>query len=743
MNVKRPMIIALIAYVLTECMAWAGCSINDYIIGYTVCILVLMFIGRMRKKAEHYDVSAFFYTLFVYVFVFLIGILGMFVMNRGIEIRKDINEKYSSARNEGNFDERNYYLGIQTIFCSVDSSGESANSNSGNIFNIYINKLSLIKNRIGKELDSRLDGRTASVYKAFLIGDKKSITEDDKVSFRMAGIAHIFAISGLHISILGIGLYKLLRKKFMMLFSVAVSSILITNYALMIGISVSTTRAIVMFILRMIAEVIGRKYDEINGFIISMIIVCSIYPWGFTSFSFQMSYTAVFTCYFIIPGVIDYLKINSRLLSTFVSSMVLNAVLSILVSFYYYEIYPYTVLTNMIILPFVGMVIVFGFLGCYEVGALFIKLGLNICDYISGLMGSCIICGRLEMWQYIIILMMISVYIIHITFVRRKEYYYKVKTKDFNDYKDERNTCIKKYVLLISTYACILIIIVYGRYILDEFNSIIGIDDGTEITMVDIGQGDFLHINTVDGLNVTIDGGSSDIKDVAKNRMVPYLKYKGVGVIDYAFISHSDDDHCNGLMDIIMNYDLYRIRVRNIVVAKLENRDEALSNIIEVAKLNGVNVIEIQAGDKILDFICLMPYETITYDDCNEASLVLSYEVKSEGNKNFTMLLTGDYNGDENDLIDNIRKYTDVDGYTILKVAHHGSKFSTYESILKEVNPEYAWISCGVNNRYGHPSKELIDRIYKCTEADIYVTKFEGEVKFLYFDGKNGKLMHK
>ena len=54
--------------------------------------------------------------------------------------------------------------------------------------------------------------------------------------------------------------------------------------------------------------------------------------------------------------------------------------------------------------------------------------------------------------------------------MRRKEYYYKVKTKDFNDYKDERNTCIKKYVLLISTYACILIIIVYGRYILYEFN---------------------------------------------------------------------------------------------------------------------------------------------------------------------------------------------------------------------------------------------------------------------------------
>ena len=246
------MFYALIAYVLTECMAYANCSINLFLVLY---IIFLIFV-----KAEHEDGSAF---ICICIIVFISGILGYAVMSRGIEIKKEVYKKYEPARNEGNFDERKYNLGIQTIF---------QQNNSNNFGYGYIKNLEKIKKFIGKKIDDNCDERTASIYRALLIGDKTAINEDDKQMFRIAGISHVFAISGLHISILGIGLYKLLRKKFMMPFSVVVSIILITNYSLMIGISVSTTRAIVMFSLRMIAEVCGRKYDETNGFIISLMM---------------------------------------------------------------------------------------------------------------------------------------------------------------------------------------------------------------------------------------------------------------------------------------------------------------------------------------------------------------------------------------------------------------------------------------------------------------------------------------
>lgn len=728
------MFYALIAYVLTECMAYANCSINLFIVLYVLFILVICIrykkTYKLKKtndvKAEHRDASAF---ICICIIIFVSGILGHVVMSRGLEIKTEVYKVYKPARNEGNFDERKYKLGIQTVF---DDKIGLINPTIYpkyliSIMNSYMKELQIIKEEMGKRIENNCDERTASIYKALLIGDKTSINEEDKRLFRVAGISHVFAISGLHISLLGIGLYKLLRKKFMMPFSVCVSIFLVINYSLMIGISVSTTRAIVMFSLRMIAEVCGKKYDEINGFIISLIIVCSIYPWGFITFSFQMSFAAVFVCYFIIPKVNDFLKINSRIISTVVASLVLNIILNILIAYNYYEIYPYTVITNIIILPFMGMVIIMGFLGFYKIGGFFIKTGIKLCDGISVLVNSQIICGKPEVWQIICAVAISIVYLIIIKMYERQDYKFKIDTGDFNDYKDEIAVSRKKKIITIVVYVLLFADISFGYKIKESIFYELGFyKNEINMAMVDIGQGDFIYLKTEHGYNITIDGGSSDIKDVAKSRMVPFLKYRGVDVIDYAFISHSDDDHCNGIMDIIMNYEIYGIKVRNIVIAKLDNRDEALINIINTANEYGVHECEMEEGDKLMEFTCVMPYKNLEYEDVNEASLVLSYECSG-----FSALFTGDFNGDENYLFNNIRKYTDIDRYTILKVAHHGSKFSTKERILRNINPEYAWISCGVNNRYGHPASELMERIKKYTNAKVYVTKETGEIKYV------------
>lgn len=762
MIVKRPMIIALIAYVLTECMAYANCSINIFV--YTYAVIMLLFIANRRyiqkkilknnKKAEQKSVSAFICTG---ILIFLSGLLGYNVMEKGLEIKAEVYRLYKPARNEGNFDERCYELSIQNIFFyekdvnnNSIKNGEKDNKkhkvgfinpiicpNDGNFAGLikknisffaknYMDNLSKIKLWMEYKIDNNCDEETASIYRALLIGDKKSITEDDKLMFRIAGISHIFAISGLHISILGIGLYNLLRKKFMMPFSVLVSIFLIVNYSLMIGISVSTTRAIVMFALRMIAEVYGRKYDEVNGYIISLMIVSSIYPWGFTGFSYQMSFAAVGVCYFIIPKVIGFLKINSYILRTIISSAILNMFLSVLIAINYYEIYPYTVLTNICILPFMGVVIVLGFLGLFKIGGFLIKCGMGLCDVICSFKYSRIICGKINEWQIIVIIIIFIVYIIYIKISENKDERNKIKTGDFNDYKDEKKTAVIKWISTGLIYVAVFANVGFGIHIKDFLINYFNISERKiEMVMVDVGQGDFFYVKTKEGINVTIDGGSSDIREVAKYRMVPFLKYKGISTIDYAFISHGDDDHNNGIMDIITNYDLYGISISNLIVTKLDNMDESLERIIDTAYVYGVNVIRMEEGDKLLDFTCVMPYKELTYEDPNEASMVLSYE-----DKETSALFTGDYNYDEEYLLNNISKYTDVESYTILKVAHHGSRFSTTDSFLKKIKPDYAWISCGIKNRYGHPANELLERISKNTSASIYVTKEVGEVEY-------------
>ena len=170
---------------------------------------------------------------------------------------------------------------------------------------------------------------------------------------------------------------------------------------------------------------------------------------------------------------------------------------------------------------------------------------------------------------------------------------------------------------------------------------------------------------------------------------------------------------------------MYGIRISNLIVTKLDNMDDSLNKVIDTANAYGVNVIRMEEGDKLHDFTCVMPYKELTYEDPNEASMVLSYE-----DKETSALFTGDYNYDEEYLLNNISKYTDVESYTILKVAHHGSRFSTTDSFLKKIKPDYAWISCGIKNRYGHPANELLERISKNTSASIYVTKEVGEVEY-------------
>jgi len=228
-----------------------------------------------------------------------------------------------------------------------------------------------------------------------------------------------------------------------------------------------------------------------------------------------------------------------------------------------------------------------------------------------------------------------------------------------------------------------------------------------------------------DGSNILFDGGSTDEKSLGQYTLVPALKSRGVKNIDYAIVSHLDNDHYSGVLYILENQRSCGIKIENLMLPKIFYNDEAYARLAAAAYRSGTNVKLISAGMNLtglngrFDLVCLAPGDNRAYSDINEGSLILKM---SYGD--FDMLFTGDVQGQgEKDLT----SLSGLSACDVLKVAHHGSSGSSSEKFLSRVNPRVALISCGVDNSYNHPHRETLERLEACG-ADIYNTAQDGMI---------------
>jgi competence protein ComEC len=252
---------------------------------------------------------------------------------------------------------------------------------------------------------------------------------------------------------------------------------------------------------------------------------------------------------------------------------------------------------------------------------------------------------------------------------------------------------------------------------------------------------------TPKGTTYLIDGGSSDVSQVGRYRIEPYLKANGIQCLDYAIVTHMDYDHISGLKEIIEDmaenpdngsskavYNGY-IRICNLILPDILKKEEAYIELVNSALDKGINVMYIRKGDTITDgevkLTCLNPAPDYNYSSENAYSTVLSISYKK-----FDLLLTGDLEeAGEKMVLELLKSYIQkpaitaenkkyqglpfASDYDILKVAHHGSKNSTPEAFLNVIKPEVSIISCGKNNRYGHPAPQLLKRLQEAGSAII------------------------
>ena len=642
-----------------------------------------------------------------------------------IKVRGKLRQ-FEEAANKGNFDSRKYYLSLGFYGKIEAGTIEVINSEySGIRQGLYELRMEIIERleklcSDNKGIFSIINNKNG-IIGAIILGDKTDLDSDIKELYSVSGIAHILAISGLHISFIGMAIYRLLRRRFRFLFSAAVSIPVVLSFGIMSGFGISTIRAIIMFILKIIGEVLGRKYDAITAISLAGLVLLVQNPFVVCNSGFQMSFGAIIAIVLILPIVEEILNTDNKIIKVLSANFTISLVMNPILAWNYYELPTFSFLLNIVVVPLMSVVIVSSIVGIFCSCIMFgfgkavifpgcgiLELYTFLCNIINKSSVASIVVGQPKVTIIIVYYAILLVVLFGLKNIRTK---YTRAEKERNIIKKETGLVLekkaKKERRIKGQNVKLRLACIVGFLLLNCLIYYIP-NPGFYITFINVGQGDGILIHGDNGTKVMVDGGSTSEKQVAKNCIVPYLKAEGIGTIDYSIITHTDKDHISGILEILENNNSNRIRIKNLVMPDINMKDDTYNELIEKAKLKKINVLYIKKGDTLslgkTKIKCIYPETTTTASDKNDYCTVLSVK-----NKTSKILLTGDISKEiEEKIKDDIEE-----NYTVLKVAHHGSNYSSSEKFLKKVNPKYSIISVGKNNSYGHPGNETMERLRK------------------------------
>lgn len=668
--------------------------------------------------------------------------------------------EFPVATNPGMFDRREYYKekGIYYNF-RADSFRVLQNS----VYPVK-NLLYQIRDRLSLVYQTGLPSKESGIVSAMILGDKSLLDMNIQKLYQESGIGHLLAISGLHVSILGMALLKLFKKLYLPeRIAVPVCILLVAAYGQMTDFSISTSRAVIMMILLLAADLFERTYDGKNALALAAVIILLQKPFALFSCSFLLSFGAMAGIYLVLPVLeqvwfgdpweqrrkrrkmhqwekellankrtgrlqmfchLQLKRIGQMLL---MSSAVQLTTLPVML-YFFFEIPLYGMVINLFVIPLASVLVIFSFVGgvagciCMPLGRFILsnaywllKLYEVICRVFQKLPGHMQIIGRPAGWQLLFYYLVLSGILAWLLYSL-----HKIDEMEYQKMPLQPEKLRKKAKQLgkILPAMCILLILHIPSA-------------GFEMTMLDVGQGDGIYIHTPDQKNILIDSGSTSEKQIGKYRILPFLKSKGIRQIDYMIATHADEDHINGLLELLeAGGDGFRINL--LILPDVADKEQGgYMQLRNAAASKNIPVRYLSTGSSFqsggVSFICLNPAAGSSFDSANAESITLSMQYQ-----NFSCLFTGDLEGAGEEAVRNIissartrQSYHIPEHYTFLKVAHHGSKNSTGEEILNRLKPEYALISCGRKNRYGHPHRELLDRL-TASGAEIQRTDKRG-----------------
>ena len=572
--------------------------------------------------------------------------------------------------NPGTFDYRRYLKSIG-IRCIITAENIENVKKAGGIAAL----LKSAKCRTADIFESAL-GDDSAVVMGLLFGETSGIDEDIIETFRRGGTAHVLAVSGLHLGLLYSFLCRFKRKKRSIPADIAIV-LALSAYTALAGFTASVVRACLMIFIHIAGNHLNRRYDLISSTCVSMIIILAVNPMQIYSAGFQMSFLAVITLGVMIPLIQK--KIKGILLP-------MIAVQTGMV--------PYT----MYVFNYVSLTSVISNIPVYFIAAAMIPAGISVIAFcwlpviakpaamITGLFVKLLLwCNDFTYMGGVFTfdvaspsVIFLAVYYIFIFYMCSEAGQIALIRRNY-----------KKIAAVFA--AAVICGAGCSVYLSDGFEK-------TDMVFVDVGQGDCLHIKA-GGKNLLIDGGGSFNYNVGKSTLKPYLLKNGVTKIDMAIATHLHTDHYQGLKELSQTYRIKKLGVyeANSVnenhLKKEFKTDEILylaaGDVINMGRNVSVEVLSPDRGNPLDE------------KDENKNSLVLRVNVKGS-----SVLMTGDIDekGEKTLIAD-----TDIKA-DILKIAHHGSRYSSCEKFIAVAAPKIAVIQVG-KNTYGHPSEEVIKRL--------------------------------
>ncbi len=551
------------------------------------------------------------------------------------------------------------------------------NVNSYDLYKSNTNIFNKLKNLIIR----RINNINNDYLYAFILGDSSKIDENVYNNYRINGITHLFALSGLHVSIFsGILLFILKKVKCNELLSFIIVSTFLILFSFIASFTPSILRATIFFILSSLNNIYYFFIKPKNLLYLTFSILIFIDPFYIFNLGFILSFTIT---YFLLLSC-EEVKINKKILSILYTSFIsfISSIPIIINNFYELNIIGF--INNLFFIPFVSYII----FPLSILVLIFNKLSF-ILTFLTNIM----------------------------------EYVSFISSKYLNI-----NISFSKMsiILLILYYVLLIVMIKYKRkgFILSiimllTINNILPLTDkNTYIYFLDVGQGDSILIRTKNNKNILIDTGGSvsyyeeewkkknKTFNIMKDSIIPSFKSIGIKKIDYLFITHGDSDHIGNAKTLVDNFKVDNIFINK---GKINYQESILTHNILLD-----NYMKI-------DNITIKSLNNNVYDSENDNSIVLLVKIYD-----YQILLLGDVSKQvERDII-SIYNLKNID---IIKLAHHGSNTSTSEELISILNPKVCIISVSKNNKFNHPSKETILLLNKYNIL-YYETSKHGSIKY-------------
>lgn len=552
----------------------------------------------------------------------------------------------------------------------------------------------------------------ASILEAMLFGEKRELSGDIKELYQAAGISHVLVISGLHISLLALAVAGILRRLgFPMPVWVILSVGVLAGYGILIGQPTTAVRALLMFFVLQGARLLGRSYDLLSALAFAGILMLLDNPDLILDGGCRLSFCAVIGVGWyvseknkIFRSIGEKEKRKNRGKGGKGSSA--GAILENIRAGWYlwlftlpvmldtfYQVSVVGILWNLVAIPLLPVIIASGGLGV-------VLAGWNI--FLGSLAGSPAY-GMLQLYQeigniseklpvgmwtpgqpskpviagyYLVIFLLVLV---------EKQLIKREKRWKIRKIFPGMELCSMLLLLLLMAHPW---------------------QQREKITFLDVGQGDASLLQS-GGQTLLLDGGSTSQKNVGTYVILPYIKQQGISCLEAVVLTHTDQDHINGVTEVLEEGKKGWLTVKNLMYPYWMEGTEQGKQLKKLAEEAGASCRKIRAGDRLTigkaEAVVLYPKEQEKIAEPNAGSLVLFW--KWEGVR---AMFTGDLPEEkERELLQNLP------ACEILQVGHHGSATSTCREFLEQVQPSLAVISCAMKNRYGHPSPDTVDRLKK------------------------------